>query len=740
MSLYEIEQWHSRVIEFLRQQRIYEAIMFLSKKTTGRFQASLDEIKYTYNNILMYTGKGINDPMGHQIYDRLMVSLYELADLMKLNFLTSSGSKLSAIKADIERRALIEKENLTENLIGLTFDNELLDILKGASLFDDESESETAINHRQAISRAFYNLWLTDRFTEEDEKVVLNIFKGTSLPWFEKSMLVSSLTLGLLRTFDARRLSILIDLYSHPDNQISQRALYGILLTIFVYDKRIRYYTSVVDKLKSLKNHADFRDDVLNIIIQFNRSKDTEKVARRLETEIFPDVIKFSDELNEKLELDKLFKPNDQLDKNPDWEKYLDNQPELARKLEELTNMQLEGVDLFITAFAQLKSFPFFNDLPNWFLPFYPENYALQNALSNETEEFRTSFLKGLGVSVYMCNSDKFSFTFNLENLDQHQKELLREMFESESEQLALLKDEELSDPLLARKRIIIQYTQDLYRFFKLQSLKNETGDIFNTRMDIQDSSIFKELIEDVDFYRTVANFQFDNDHFEDALKIYSYLIEKGEHYAELYEKIGYCQQKLGQYNEAIAYYKRADLFDANRNWLLLKIAQCYMVMEDFETALQYYIELSQLEPDNQRVNAAIGSCYLQMEKPDQALEYFYRIEFMDQHSTTAKRAIAWCLFMLNRITEADKYYKQLLKGEPNSSDFLNAGHVAFALGKKDKAINHYLFSIEERGYDIKSFIKSFNKDRKYLIANGVDSGEIALMLDYLRFGPHNED
>ena len=98
-------------------------------------------------------------------------------------------------------------------------------------------------------------------------------------------------------------------------------------------------------------------------------------------------------------------------------------------------------------------------------------------------------------------------------------------------------------------------------------------------------------------------------------------------------------------------------------------------------------------------------------------------------------RPVAWCLFLLKRNTEANTYYNQLLSLEPNTSDFLNAGHVAFSLGQKEKAIDHYLNSIRTRQDDIKSFVKSFNKDRKHLISNEIEPIEIALMLDYLRFG-----
>lgn len=735
MTLFEIDQWNIKVLDLLRQQRVYEAIEFLTRQSSERFQSRIDDLRYTYKNILTYTGKGINDPMSHQIYSKLMMSVYELADLMKLHLLTGSGSRISAIKSDLERQQMRENEDLSENLLGLSFDNELHDILHSAALFDDESESDVARGHRQAISRAFLNLWLTDKFSENDEQVVARIFDSASIPWFEKSMMVSALTLGTIRIFDARRISVLIDLYSHSDNQISQRALFGILISVFLYDKRLHYYPHLLEKLNQVSFQPAFRDDVLGLMIQFYRSKDTEKVTRKFRDEILPQVIKFNEDLNEKLDLENLLKSGDPLEKNPDWEKYFDSQPGLARKLEELTNMQMEGVDVFLSAFSQLKSFPFFNELPNWFIPFYPENYAVQEALSGEGADFRNLFLKGLDLSMYMCNSDKFSFVFNIRFMPDQQKNMMAQMFDSEGEQLADLKNEELSDPALAKKRIVIQYIQDMYRFFKLHPLKSEIGDIFNSRFNVHESTLLTKIIGDTEFYRTIANFYFDSDHFTEALEIFNWLIDRGENNAEIYEKAAYCNQMLGNYIQAINLYEKADLFDSNHNWIIRKIAQCHMALNDAESALRYYLELNELEPENQSINASVGTCYLNLNKPEQAIEYFYRIEFANSGSASALRPVAWCLFLLNRLTEADKYYNQLLDLEPNTYDYLNAGHVALCLGQKEKALKHYQNSIKSRESDIKSFIKSFNKDRKHLLANEVDPAEAALILDYLRFG-----
>lgn len=307
-------------------------------------------------------------------------------------------------------------------------------------------------------------------------------------------------------------------------------------------------------------------------------------------------------------------------------------------------------------------------------------------------------------------------------------------MFEGESEQLEELKAEELSDPALRKKRITIQYMQDLFRFFKLHSLKNEIGDIFLKRFEVHESSVLSGLIDNLEFYKSVANFFFDINDFESANKVFDYMLDNGGNYAELYEKAGYCKQMGGYYTEAISLYQRADLFDTNHKWLLQKIAQCHLAIGEVESALDCYLELQQIDPDNLRINASIGTCYLNMEKPEQALEYFYRVEFADPTSPSGMRPVAWCLFLLNRKEEANKYYDQLLEMEPNSSDLINAGHLAFSMHNTEKALKLYTESIRTRSDGIKSFIKSYNKDRKHLIANDVSPADIALMLDYLRF------
>jgi len=738
MNYREIEEWYNGVCRLLEQQRVLDAldkiaVIAMQKGNTGHL-ARMDELRFTYGNMLSYTVKGVADPQRDLIYNRLLVSVYELADNLRMDLISRTSLRTIGMKHELEREMRQSSEDMAESLLGLSFDHELEEMLRSTVLFDDETESETAVQHRNAIIRAFQLLWLTHKLTEDDSARVLKIFDSTSIPWYEKSMLVSALTLGMLRCFDYRKLELLIRLYDEEDYRISQRALVGLIVAISIYNNRILLYPALMERLFLLRGNERFATEAESVMIQLIRSKDTEKITRKFREEIIPDVIRFNEDLSEKLNLDKLMSPEEFQDKNPDWEKYFDNQPGLVRKLEELTNMQMEGADVFLGAFAMLKSFPFFSELPNWFMPFYKEHYVIVNALKGEEDPFKKTLAEGIERSVFMCNSDKFSFILNIANMPDAQKGLIGQMFSAEAEQYEELLSEEANDPSLRSKRVVIQYIQDLYRFFRLHPLRSEMGDIFSLPLEFHLTPIFDLLVNDTARLKAIASFYFDNDHYDEALRIYQLLEMKGESYAELFEKSGYCCQQKGDYQDAIDCYRKADLFDTNRAWLLGKIAQCHLKLSDTRAALETYLELNSLETDNLKTAAAIGTCYLNLNEPAKALDYFYRIEFADQGSARAMRPVAWCLLVLGRTDEAAPYYQQLLGLEPNAYDYINAGHLAFCRGDKQQAAEYYISSIRKREGDLRSFLKGFNADRNVLIRNGVDKDELPLMMDYIRF------
>ncbi len=160
------------------------------------------------------------------------------------------------------------------------------------------------------------------------------------------------------------------------------------------------------------------------IAIQLLKSKETEKISKRLQEEILTRNGQISTHvLRDKLDLDNILSDDFDEDKNPDWETVFEDAPELLDKLQEISKLQMEGSDVFMSTFARLKHFSFFSEIINWFRPFYKEDYALTNSLKDESQDIKIdAFLEGMEESFFMCNSDKYSFCLNIPHMPEYAK------------------------------------------------------------------------------------------------------------------------------------------------------------------------------------------------------------------------------------------------------------------------------------------------------------------------------
>jgi len=75
---------------------------------------------------------------------------------------------------------------------------------------------------------------------------------------------------------------------------------------------------------------------------------------------------------------------------------------------------------------------------------------------------------------------------------------------------------------------------------------------------------------------------------------------------------------------------------------------------------------------------------------------------------------------------------RKLLEMEPTAYDYLNAGHVTWCQRNIKVALEMYRKSLYMQQNNWELFLELFNKDKTYLIVNGIDTDEILLLLDEL--------
>ena len=149
------------------------------------------------------------------------------------------------------------------------------------------------------------------------------------------------------------------------------------------------------------------------------------------------------------------------LDINPEWEELL-NKNGLGDKLKELTEMQMEGGDVMMVAFSNLKTFPFFNTVGNWFLPFSSNHSEVVESAGTHF----ASFSQILDMEGVMCDSDKYSFALSIGKMPDAQRNMIAERIDSQMSQLKeAIGDRNLKSSVPEFDGEVTRYVRDIYRF-----------------------------------------------------------------------------------------------------------------------------------------------------------------------------------------------------------------------------------------------------------------------------------
>lgn len=739
MTETELKEKYGQICNLLSARKLKPAFDLLGGLIAvtglGEFRDQLFNLEQNYKFMLKYTVEGINDPERQKIYNRLFISTFELADITYENLrMKYSQSVEYQKKRGFTKHFITNFAGYSHDIENYSVQKELRTLITDGSVMNDDTRMEAEI-HLQKIFTIFYHCWFADRLTGDETQFFKTILRNSDLPFYEKSLWVTGLTLSLIRFFDEQKIILLFNAYEDPDEEVSQRALIGLIIGIYYYDQRMPFFHAIIGRLQILIEDPRFKSNLERAILQFIRSKETEKIQRKLQDEILPEMIKLSPNLRNKLSIESLFGEGLSEDKNPEWQEILKDSPELMGKMEELTEMQSEGADVFLSSFSMLKHFPFFSELANWFFPFTPDHPEIKRNPINKELGDDLPFTQLIMKSPMLCNSDKYSFFFSILNIPPDFKKMVSDSLKAESEQYEeIAKDESFLAHNKKAEKIINQYIMDLYRFFKIHPQREGFEDIFAWKFDFHKKYTFSKLLsEDLKIQRNIAEFNFAKNYFREAADLFEILLQSDDD-AEMLQKLAYCYQKTGDYKKALNFYLKADLFDQNKRWNLKKIALCYRNLKKPAKALEYYQLAEILEPDNLTLHVSIGQCQMELKLYEEALKSYFKVEYLSPGNKKIWRPIGWCSFLTGKVEQAEKYYERLISENPNKYDLLNMGHVQWCLGNRKAALDYYKKSIYDRDSSEKDFMEAFDEDLNHLIQQGVNPDDVPIMLDQLRY------
>ena len=738
MNFSNIISKKNRITSLLKAQKLHDSFIEIKELATSaeswELQDEITRLETSYKYMIQFFVAGSDDPQRARIYNEIIDSLYTLTD--KIIYTLSRGES--------SEQYYIAKRMLPKH--ACTLDSTYNNYKRAKAQYDLYTEvpaSETnrteMVNMAKTVEDAekalFDYVWTTFPISTSDVKLINEIIREESTPSHLRILLISAIYLSLNKFYQEQLVLLLLSLYSCSDHSAKMASLCCAMIIINKYTDRAKSSSSVKDAISSLCEDCLFVKDARSIFFILTRSRDTEKLNKRVQDELLPEIMKISPSVIKKFKADaKSINDLSDFDGNPEWQNILEDSG-LSKKIEELNEIQMEGGDVFMGTFAKLKSFPFFSRISNWFMPFYDKNSIVIEVFSE-----KDALLKDIIANArFLCNSDKYSFCLSLQSVPAAQREMMLSQFDAQNSAIQELKKAELPDLSKNHESIANKFIQDLFRFAKLYNHKNEFYDPFNAPFDFMSIDIFKSILCDKDSLALLGEYFLKNEHYDEAINCFNLIIENFDDYAPtIAQKIGFCHQCMKRYNNALESYLKYDLFNPDDIWNLRHIAICYKALHNLPKAIEYYRKAEAINPDNSAISLNIGHCLLETGDIENALKSYFKVDYLDTKKHKAIRPIAWCTFILGNYKQSHEYYKKVLDDSPTAQDFLNMGHLEMCEHNYNAAISFYIKAIKSS--DFAEFSQNINNDKHILNEKGISQLDLCLILDKLRYEIGEQD
>ena len=711
----------SQINTLIKEGRYFEAMNIISENDkAGVCRDLLSEAGATYRYMLAYFERstpGVADTSRAAVVSKTGEMLRCAADRLEASTLcvAEPGEYFSAMR--------IRKVCETPTVSAAIRNVDMALAKEELALLGQNYNVETRRTLEDAADRLFVNVQTAVHLSKNEQTELRAFLFGETTPvtFPVQCLAIGALLMGSLMYYDRRKLELLTEaVLSHPDLRVRARAIVAMLIVITKHSSRIDCDPEIIARLEVLGDNEETLRQVREFVLLMLRTLDTDRVNKQVNEEIFPELMRLKPDIEKSMRRMGKKLERAEIEENPDWEDIL-GKSGITDKLKELSDMQMDGADIFMSAFSQMKRFPFFRRLSNWLLPYDKDH----SEVHKYTEGLPDSMLTLLGEGNYFCSSDKYSMALAMAMMP---KEHFNLMSGQLNEQLAHIK-EEMGATLKGNETDMASemalYLKDLYRYFKLKN--DDTADPFIGIFELKDVPPFAALRTDRNLLRNMAEFYFRYGYWQQAESLFGKVLSLGESAEEdLLQKQGYCLQLMGRDKEALRLYMQAELLNSDSDWLLKRIATLLRDMQRYGEAAEYVRRALARKPENLQLELLLGNVLMLDNHPQEALKSFYKIKYLRPDKTSISRHIAWCEFLMGNYAESIKTYESL--SDIKAADMLNCGHASLASGDMAGAKARYRSCIAMSEGNVAEFRRLYAEDRDYLLEAGVNELDISLM------------
>jgi tetratricopeptide (TPR) repeat protein len=571
--------------------------------------------------------------------------------------------------------------------------------------------------------------------------------------WYERSNIVSALTLRLVNHFNKTTAHLLIDFLTHFEDKVWQRALVGIVLGLMRVDGKLslKLMEDLTNRLYELQDLPLVQNGLctIDLSLQMTGSFVVPELSFMFEEMAYMDYFK---------EPQHWFMP------------FYDNNPVLQNTMISsihpiddefaayFVNSPLTVSSLKYWIFLKLDTLPsdVFEAYKNLMLNFDQSVLnELKVTLGFEKEDM--AFLSAIGDFFYFYKyspQKEFANAFEKE-LKLHESKLLSIVGKDAENRIIQANNQLMQGETNKAIENLLEYLKEkpdntavLFRLGKIyQGLEDFQNALicFQKGYDLQQSDVLNRmsfaycsqktgkyeqalshylaveilLPNDISNQELIGDCYFDATDFENALNYYK-KVEKGlPNNAILSLKIGNTFSELGQFENALAYFLKAH--DIDNDTAMFEIGLCYSNLSQYENALVFYLKLNEKDP--QKASYEIGFCYGKLEEHAKALPFHLKYEQIDPDFIWNNYYIGWSGFVAGDLKSAEKGFLKTLEQIQGDNDtrsvvFMNLGHIALIKKDKTQALDLYRQSIAL--WEKEAFLKGFDDDFQYIKQYGV--------------------
>lgn len=690
MSFYEI------YIPLIAKHNVGKALRAMKEtiaedKLPGYIVARYEDVKNDYRLMQDAMMRGLRDDKIDEVYADIMRKVYGagldvLIEEKVKRYSSFAYARVSAQQTEAHPDAVrTVLEAYVQDMAMMAFEPENTRTAKMEKLTAD---------HHAYMKQLFNALLVAPMWNDRRAADFADLLLSPTIDRDDALLLVSAVMLATMNVNDPYKWDMLAEVYVRAtDKVLKMRALVGWVLSL-PYDPRgPRLFPFVQERIKAMLADKTTLKQMLDMQMQMlfccNADADNEEIQRN----IMPTLIK-----NTNLQMTRLGiveKEDDPMKDIMDPNAAERDMEEMERKYRKMMDMQKQGSDIYFGGFSKMKTFPFFNDLCNWFAPFnaaHPALGAARERLAGST------FLNNLMENGPFCDSDKYSFALAIAQIMDRMPDNVKEMLNSDATFGPTVSKDEQEDPAY----ICRSYLQSLYRFFRL----------YRSKRDFLNPFILDEL-EDNDgnalfmSYKLLACPEME----ENAVALCGFLLKrkmmrelmsmaicyKSSQNPRLVRFLALVPMTDGKWQEAY------DLFasvseDQHTEESLRGMAHCCMSLKRFGEAVAIYRRLLAMHPDSFSYQLNLAVCLMSSDafsscgaatslggkvdaRPNKVVEegtkLLYKLDYEHPDNANVRRVLAWCMMLQGNFDKAIDIYTRLLS-QPDavSADRLNAAYA----------------------------------------------------------------